>query len=504
MPDNLDCRGAGILLPVFSLPSPYGIGTLGKNAYDFIDFLKASGQMYWQVLPVGPTSYGDSPYQSFSAFAGNPYFIDIKLLEEEGLLAKGDAEKYDWGGDANYIDYAKIYESRFKVLGAAFRHGAKSSGYENFCEKNAYWLDDYSFFMALKCYFGGCEWLRWPEDIRRREPAGIHKYMGLLADEIDFWKFCQYKFYEEWYGLKDYANSKGIKIIGDIPIYVALDSADVWCHTDQFQLDADLRPVKVAGVPPDLFSATGQLWGNPIYDWGVMEKDGFSWWKSRMRLSAEIYDVVRIDHFIGIVKYYSIPAGDKTAENGEWVCGPGQKLTDAINSVLGSSSIIAEDLGVAIPEVKKLLKSCGYPGMKIIQNAFDGNPDNDHLPYNFERNMVVYGGTHDNETLAGAFNRKSGKELKLVFDYLNVSSEKDIPWAVIRTANGSVANTVIFQMQDILELPNTARINIPSTIGKNWRWRMTGGELTPELSKKLYELEKTYGRLPRHGRAAVK
>lgn len=501
MPDNnVGWREAGILLPVFSLPSPYGIGTLGASAYAFVDFLEAAGQMYWQVLPVGPTSYGDSPYQSFSAFAGNPYFIDFGMLTDEGLISKKDAENYSWGNNPQYIDYAKIYESRFKVLHKAFKNSSETADYLAFCKENAYWLEDYSFFMALKFYFGGHEWLLWPNDIRRREPESVFKYKNLLSEEINFWKFCQYKFFEGWHQLKVYANSKGIKIIGDMPIYVALDSADVWCHTDQFQLDKDLKPIKVAGVPPDSFSSTGQLWGNPIYDWGTMEENGFSWWKSRIALSAAIYDVIRIDHFIGIAKYYSIPAYDKTAENGQWINGPGKKLTDAINSVLGNSSIIAEDLGVSIPKVKKLLKSCGYPGMKIIQNAFDGNPKNEHLPYNFERNMVVYGGTHDNETLAGVFGSKKCKELKFAFDYLNVRRKKDIPWAIIRIANESVANTVIFQIQDILGLPNTARMNVPSTIGNNWRWRLAGNELTPEISGKLYDMERIYGRLPVMGK----
>lgn len=490
------CRGAGILLPVFSLPSPYGIGTLGAQAYAFIDFLKAAGQQYWQVLPVGPTSFGDSPYQSFSAFAGNPYFIDFEILAREGLISKNYAESFDWGDDPKYVDYAKIYNSRFKVLHTAFENSHESAKYREFCKKNADWLENYSFFMALKDNFGGHEWLLWPEDIRTRQPKAVLKYQDMLKDEINFWKFCQFKFFEQWSKLKNYANSNGIKIIGDIPIYVAMDSADVWCNTDQFQLDKDLKPVKVSGVPPDAFSSTGQLWGNPVYDWDAMEKNKFSWWKRRMAFSADIYDVIRIDHFIGIVKYYAIPAGDKTAENGQWLKGPAKKLTDAIDSVIGDSSIIAEDLGVAVPGVKQLLRSSGYPGMKIIQHAFDGNPENEHLPYNYERNMVIYGGTHDNETLVGLLENKKCKELKFALDYLHVKKIKDIPWAIIRAANQSVANTVIFQIQDILGLPNSARMNLPSTIGNNWRWRLTGNELTPKIAKKLYRLEKIYGRLP--------
>jgi 4-alpha-glucanotransferase len=489
-------RGAGILLPVFSLPSDYGIGTLGAPAYEFINFLKAAGQKYWQVLPVGPTSYGDSPYQSFSAFAGNPYFIDFDVLVDEGLLTKEDVSAFDWGEEPSKVDYPKLFQSRFCVLQIAFQKSThlKTQAYKTFCKRNAYWLQDYSLYMALKFHFENQEWLKWPEDIRFRNPEAVHRYEKELKEQIDFWKFCQFKFFEQWEKVKKYANKNGIQIIGDIPIYVALDSADVWTNAGLFQLDENRHPVKVAGVPPDAFSETGQMWGNPLYDWQAMEKDSFLWWKRRMEFSARLYDVIRIDHFIGVVQYYAIPAGDVTAENGQWQVGPGQKLIDAINQSIGKSKIIAEDLGIAVPKVKKLLKKNGYPGMKIIQFAFDGNPENEHLPYHYSSNLVAYGGTHDNDTLVGFYESKKRKELRLIKDYLNVKHKKEIPWAVIRTLYQSSADTVLFQAQDILELPNSARMNFPSTIGNNWQWRLTQGQLTNKIAKKLSCLAQIYGR----------
>lgn len=492
-------RGAGILLPITSLPSCYGIGTLGKPAFEFINFLKSAGQKYWQVLPVGPTSYGDSPYQSFSAFAGNPYFIDFDILIAEGLLTKEEVSAFDWGTDPENVDYAKQFQSRFPILRKAFRRSKHSDKeeYKIFCEKNAFWLPNYSLYMALKFYFDNHEWLLWPEDIRFYKPQAVQHYEEKLKEEIDFWKFCQFKFFEQWEALKNYANENGIQIIGDIPIYVALDSADVWASADLFQLDENRHPTKVAGVPPDAFSTTGQLWGNPLYNWQVMEQDGFAWWKRRMEFSAKLYDVIRIDHFIGVVQYYAIPAGDDTAENGSWQEGPGKKLTDAINQAIGDAKVIAEDLGVAVPKVTKLLQKNGYPGMKIIQFAFDGNPENWHLPYLYTANMVVYGGTHDNDTLVGFYQSRKRKELKFIMDYLNVKHKKEIPWAIVRTLYQSTADTVIFQVQDVLELPNSARINVPSTIGTNWLWRMTEGqmeELQTKVSKKLRRLTQLYGR----------
>ena len=399
-------RGAGILMPVSSLPSPYGIGTFGSAAYEFVDFLKKARQKYWQVLPVGPTSYGNSPYQSFSAFAGNPYFIDLDTLVKEGLLTQDEINACYWGDNPTQVAYDAVFWYRFPLLKKAYARSEyrEEQGYEKFCMDSWFWLNDYAFYMALKFHFDNKEWLAWPEDIRFRKKEAVESYREELKDEIDFWKFLQYKFYQQWGKLRAYANEQGISIIGDIPIYVALDSADVWTHPELFLLDEEnLTPLKVAGVPPDAFSETGQLWGNPLYRWDVQEKTDFAWWKERMKASTRLYDVVRIDHFIGVTQYYAIPAGSEDGKTGEWLKGPGKKLTDAINMVIGDTKIIAEDLGIFVPEVKELLEETGYPGMKIIEFAFSGDRFNEHLPHMYSPNSVVYGGTHDNETLVGYF-----------------------------------------------------------------------------------------------------
>ncbi len=489
-------RGAGILLAISSLPSDYGIGTFGVQSFKFIDFLKDAGQKYWQVLPIGPTSFGDSPYQAFSAFAGNPYFIDLDILIDEALLTLDEVKSCDWGDSAVKVDYAKIFHSRFQVLNLAFNRSKhiNNKEYWAFCNENAYWLNDYSLYMALKFKFDNKSWLFWPIDIRFYEAKAVKTYSEQLEKEIDFWKFCQFKFYEQWNKVKQYANENGVKIIGDIPIYVALDSADVWAHSALFQLDAERRPVRVAGVPPDAFSKDGQLWGNPIYDWDAMERSGFDWWKKRMEFSAKIYDIIRIDHFIGVVQYFAVPAGEPTAVNGSWQTGPGHKLTDAIDSSIGDVQVIAEDLGISVPKVKKLLKKTAYPCMRVLQFAFDGNPENEHLPCNYTSNMVVYGGTHDNETLMGHFAEMKTKNTQYAKEYLNVKRGKDIPKAILRAAYASVANTVIFQAQDILFLPNSARMNFPSTIGTNWRWRLKKDQLMDELAQNLNHLAQVYGR----------
>ena len=489
-------RSAGVLLPVASLPSPFGIGTFGKAAYRFVDFLQAAGQHYWQVLPLGPTSYGDSPYQSFSAFAGNPYFIDLETLIQEGLLTWEEACAPDWGSDPADIDYAKIYQNRFTVLRKAFARSKHkdTEAYRDFCSENADWLEDYSFYMSVKMHFDAHSWLEWPEDIRTCQPQAVSRYRTLLRDEMAFWKFCQYKFFEQWFRLKAYANTRGIQIIGDIPIYVSLDSADVWRNPSLFQLDEKRLPTAVAGVPPDNFSATGQLWGNPLYDWEAMEKDGFAWWKRRMQCSAQIYDVVRIDHFIGIGRYYAIPYDDATAENGIWRQGPGQKLINAISAVMGDSKIIAEDLGCLVPEVEALRDNAGYPGMKILEFAFDSGSGNPNLPCHYTSNCVVYGGTHDNETLVGFFAHQPRQVIHFACDYLHTRKRKKLPAACIRAAYASVADTAVIQMQDWLGLGNEARINFPSTIGGNWRWRLLPGQLTEALSARMRDLCDLYAR----------
>ncbi|WP_195985221.1 4-alpha-glucanotransferase [Clostridium sp. D33t1_170424_F3] len=489
-------RGAGILLPVSSLPSPYGIGTLGRDVFAFVDFLTAAGQTYWQVLPVGPTSFGDSPYQSFSAFAGNPYFIDLDTLVEEGLLEKREVSGYSWGTAPDDVDYERLFRFRFPLLRQAFRRSRHqgTEAYRRFCEEQKNWLGDYSLFMALKERFDNQEWLCWPEELRLRQPEAIAHWEAELAEERAFWSFCQYKFFEQWNRVKAYANEKGVQIIGDIPIYVALDSADVWVHGGLFQLDELRRPVSVAGVPPDAFSTTGQLWGNPLYDWDAMEQTDFTWWKERMAHSAKLYDVIRVDHFIGVVRYYAIPYGSETAATGEWREGPGAKLVKAIDSAVGQSKVIAEDLGVVVPQVRKVLKQAGYPSMKIIQFGFDSDARNEHLPHNYTQNMVVYGGTHDNETLAGRYNNMKPADARYAMKYLQVRRRNDIPKAVVIAGYASVANTVLFQMQDLLFLPNSARMNFPSTLGGNWRWRLRREQLKDELASWLKELTELYGR----------
>ena len=495
----MDKRAAGILMPITSLPSEYGIGCFSKSAYDFVDWLKEAGQSYWQILPLGPTSYGDSPYQSFSTFAGNPYFISLKALVEEGVLTKEDCEKVNWGKRADSVDYEKIYKGRYKLLRKAYENSniSENQDYQRFVAENNWWLSDYALFMAVKDQFGGVEWTKWAEDIRLRWENAMDYYRRELYFDIEFQQYMQFKFYEQWMKLKKYANEKGIQIIGDIPIYVALDSADVWTHPELFLLDEEnLTPLKVAGVPPDAFSETGQLWGNPLYRWDVQEKTDFAWWKERMKASARLYDVVRIDHFIGVTQYYAIPAGSEDGKTGEWLKGPGKKLTDAINMVIGDTKIIAEDLGIFVPEVKELLEETGYPGMKIIEFAFSGDRFNEHLPHMYSPNSVVYGGTHDNETLVGYFKPEERQwwELQYIADYMGVSHQHEVVDKVLKTAYASVASVVIFQAQDILKLDNWARMNTPGTVGNNWRWRMKPDELNQDHINHLSWLVDTFGR----------
>ncbi|MBP3414218.1 MAG: 4-alpha-glucanotransferase [Clostridia bacterium] len=489
-------RAAGILLPISSLPSNYGIGTLGAAAYNFIDFLKASGQSYWQILPVGATSYGDSPYQSFSAFAGNPYYIDLDMLKEEGLISQKDINSYKWGSDPHKVDYPTMFYNRFKLLKTAFEAWDRNDeAYALFCDENADWLDDYSMYMAIKFHNGQRSWLEWDDDIRTRQPEALEKYRGLLKEDILFWSFLQYKFFAQWEKLREYAHANSVEIIGDIPIYVAMDSADTWANGRQFMLDEDMRPLKVAGVPPDCFSADGQLWGNPLYRWDVMEADGFGWWKRRISFSSKIYDVIRIDHFIGITRYYSIDAGSETAKVGEWLDGPGMKLIAAIDEARGRTKIIAEDLGLVVPAVRAVQKKAGYPGMKVLQFAFGDDATNHFLPHNHTENFIVYTGTHDNDTTAGYIQTMRRRELAFTKSYLGVKRRRDITAALVRAAYMSVAHTAIIPIQDILELGSQARINTPSTVGGNWEWRLDGAVLTEKLSKQLLALAQTYGRV---------
>lgn len=489
-------RGAGILLSITSLPSPYGIGTMGKEAYGFVDLLADLRQRYWQVLPIGPTSFGDSPYQSFSAFAGNPYLIDLDLLAEEGLLIRQEVRELEWGEDEQKVDYGLLFQNRFKILHQAFgRFDSTNMAFQEFCQRQVDWLEDYSLFMALKIHFDNREWQSWDEPIRNRQPQALAEYREILAEQMLFWKFLQYLFFGQWERLKKYANSRGILIIGDIPLYVSLDSADVWADRKQFLLLEDGSPPEVAGCPPDAFSDDGQKWGNPLYRWNDMEQEGFLWWRKRMEANAGLFDIIRIDHFIGIVRYYSIPATDQTARNGRWNKGPGKKLTDMIETALGPGRMIAEDLGVAIPAVRKLIKKINWPGMNVLLFAFDGNTANEHLPHTFEDgNRVLYTGTHDNETIVGYFRGKTKYELAFLYEYLNIHSKKEIPDAILRQAYASTADVVIIQMQDLLQLDNEARMNLPSTLGINWKWRVWQNALEEDRCNFIRTLTTIYHR----------
>lgn len=518
MSDTKFERNAGILMPVSSLPSPYGIGTFGRDAYDFVTFVKECNHKYWQVLPLGPTTYGDSPYQSYSAFAGNPYFVDLDMLIEAGFLLKSEVISRDWGdgivpvnvseddavngrfgtyrdgniGDERYVSYEKIYNNRFDILRIAYNRFKAACAeskktlakglplykqFDNFVKDNVDWLEDYALFMALKSHFNNVSWGEWETDIKFRKPEAMSRYEEQLSDDIGYWKFIQFEFYLQWNALKQYANSNDIEIIGDIPIYMGYDSVDVWANQGEFQLDENLTPIKVAGVPPDAFSDAGQKWGNPLYDYDKMEANGFSWWRKRMAASAKLYDVIRIDHFIGIVKYYTIPADMPDARQGEYRHGPGQKLLDVINESIGDKKIIAEDLGVEVPEVAKILKENGYPGMKVLEFAFGGDRKNPHLPYNYTQNLVCYGGTHDNETLLGFFEDRGDWELGYAYDYLDTRDKGRMVDQVFRAAYSSVAVLTVFAVQDILKLGNWARMNLPSSMGNNWKWRMQKGQL---------------------------
>ncbi len=466
-------RTCGILMPIFSLPSKYGIGTLGKEAQRFVDFLAKSGQSYWQILPLNPTNYGDSPYQSFSSFAGNPYFIDIEDLIEEGLLDKKTADSFDFGSDPERIDYGKLYDNRLKLLRLAFENFKANDGYIAFINENYHWLEDYSLFMAIKNAHTDAPWQKWEKALRFRDAAALQRAKSDYAADIAFYKFIQYIFAKQWERLKNYANKNGIKIIGDIPIYVALDSADVWANPQQFLLDENLNPTVVAGCPPDAFSDEGQLWGNPIYNWKLMKRDGYGWWKKYLGHALSRYDVTRIDHFRGFESYYTIPFGDQNAKNGKWVKGPDIDLFNAFKTEFGDAlPIIAEDLGYLTPEVLKMLKATGFPGMKVLQFAFDESLKSAYLPHNFNNNCVVYTGTHDNDTIIGWTESADDVEVKLAKRYLNCNSADGFNWAMMRAALMSVADTCILMMPDIIGLGSEARINTPSTLGDNWQWRI--------------------------------
>lgn len=495
-------RSAGILLSVTSLPGRYGIGCFSKSAYDFVDWLREAGQTCWQILPLGPTSYGDSPYQSFSTFAGNPYFISLEELTEEGVLTKKECQSADFGKRADDIDYEKIYKNRYPLLHKAYERSriSEDPDYVCFAEENRWWLADYALFMAVKERFGGAPWTEWAEDIRLRRDYAMDYYRRELYFDIEFQQYLQYKFFSQWKKLKAYANEKGIQIIGDIPIYVAMDSADAWAHPELFQLDERNMPVAVAGCPPDGFSATGQLWGNPLYRWEYHKSTGYDWWMSRMWFCFQMYDVVRIDHFRGFDEYYSIPYGEETAVNGHWEKGPGIDLFRCMEQRLGKHQVIAEDLGYVTDSVRKMVQESGFPGMKVLEFAFDSRDSgsaSDYLPHNYAENSAAYTGTHDNETIAGWFRSITDEERQMARDYLcdQHTPAEELYKSFIALVMRSRSDLCIIPMQDYLGLDNQSRMNQPSTLGKNWKWRLVKGELSDELKEEILAITRRYGRM---------
>ena len=483
-------------MPIFSLPSPYGIGTLGQASREFVDFLHASGQKYWQMLPVGPVSYGDSPYQSFSSYAGNPYYVDLDILIDDGLLTKEEVSSVDFGDDPEKVDYGKLYENRFVLLKKAAERGIPrdKKALAAFAEEKA-WLSDYALFMALKQHFDTRPWLEWPdEDIRLHKPEACAKWRRELSEDVEMYEYIQFLFYRQWAEFKAYANDARISIIGDLPIYVALDSADVWAEPDWFQLDEKNFPIEVASVPPDLFSEDGQLWGNPLYDWDAMKEDGFGWWIRRVAGAGELFDRIRIDHFRGIESYYAVPYGTASARDGHWVKGPSSELVDTLKERFPKLDFIAEDLGYATPEVKKMLEDSGFPGMKLLECAFDAMNNTAFLPHNFITNCICYTGTHDNHTLAGWLNIADEEELYNAKEYFGLNEEEGYARGMIRGGMSSVAGLFVAQMQDWLELGDEARINTPGIPAGNWIWRMKPGAATEKLAEEILNMTRLYDR----------
>lgn len=492
-------RKSGVLMHISSLPSKYGIGTLGEEAYKFVDFLKDSGQGFWQILPIGPTSFGDSPYQSPSTYAGNPYFIDFELLMHDGLLDRSDYEIYDWGKNEEKVDFNALFQSRDKVLKKAYGNGFErdKNEVEKFKKENQYWILEYGLFMAIKKHFGLKSFIQWDMHIRRGEKEELEKYREILKDDIDFYIYVQYLFFKQWKNLKEYANKNGVEIIGDIPIYVAEDSVDVWDNKEIFCVDNEFNPIEVAGCPPDAFSEDGQLWGNPLYNWEALKKQDFRWWINRIRYASSIYDVIRIDHFRAFSSYYGIPKGEKTAKNGSWKKAYGEELFKKVKKEIPNVRIIAEDLGILSQDVYELMDKVGFPGMKVLLFAFNSSGDSDYIPYKIESNSVAYIGTHDNDTYMGWVDKADKKDLNFAKKYMNLTEEEGYNWGVIRTLLETKAEISMIQIQDILGLGNEARMNKPSTLGTNWLWRVKKDELTKEISSRLYEITKIFGRIPK-------
>lgn len=492
-------RRSGVLMPISALPSLYGIGTMGNTAKKFVDFLKKSGQSYWQILPICPTGFGNSPYQSFSSFAGNPYFIDLEYLCKENLLKKKECESLNWGSCSEKIDYGALYDSRYVLFQKAQERFEQNvpEDFELFCNENAQWLEDFALFMALKDENDGKPWYLWEDVFKYRDYNALHTFKNNRESSIRFYKMLQYFFYKQWRDLKHYANSNGIQMIGDVPIYVARDSVDVWTNPGQFYLDENLNPIEVAGCPPDAFTEDGQLWGNPLFRWDVMKNDGYHWWTKRIEATVKLYDVIRIDHFRGFDSYYAIPAMDETARNGYWKQGPGMDLFWNLEQKLGKLPIIAEDLGFLTDSVRKLLWDSGFPGMKVLQFAFGSRDGSDYLPHNYPNHCVAYCGTHDNDTNMGWIKTTAKEQQKFAKEYLNLTKEEGYSWGMMRGIWASAADMVIVTMQDLLEIGSEGRLNEPSTLGENWTWRMKAKAIDARLTSRLYKYTQMYGRLNR-------
>ncbi len=487
-------RGSGILMHITSLPGPYGVGTLGEQAFAFVDFLKKAGQTHWQLLPLNPTGYGDSPYQSCADFAGNPYLIDLEQLVQAGLLTKQELARISWNDREDRVDFGRLYANRLAVLRKAYARFTERSALDAWCRENGDWLPDYSLFMALKDKFGGAPWYAWEDGLKRREPEAVWNARRELADQIRFYCFIQYLFDNQWSALRRYAGEQGIKIIGDVPIYVPLDSVEVWCSPELFQLDESLTPTAVAGCPPDAFSDDGQLWGNPLYRWDRMAGTGYHWWIRRMGAAGKRFDVVRLDHFRAFEAYWSVPYGDSTAKNGRWMKGPGLPLLMAIKKALPKLELIAEDLGFLTREVLDLRDASGFPGMKVLQFAFDPREPSDYLPHNYIQNTVCYTGTHDNMTTRQWFESLPEDALTYAKAYMGLCNGENLVYGMIRIALASVSRLCVIPLQDYLELGGEARMNLPGSLGTNWTWRTEKGSFSDALAEKILKLVRLYGR----------
>ena len=489
-------RHSGILMHITSLPAPYGVGTMGKSALEFIDFLEKAGQTLWQILPLSPTGYGDSPYQSCSTYAGNHYLIDLDALVQDGLLTSEELSGICWGGNAEKVDFGLLYQHRLPVLRKAYSRFTDAEALEAFCRENGDWLPDFTLYMALKDEYQGLPWFSWPDQLKKRNPDALWQTRQNLRDSIRFYSFVQYLFFKQWNALRDYAHKKNVRIIGDVPIYVPMDSVDVWANPELFQLDGDLKPEAVAGVPPDGFTADGQLWGNPLYRWEAHKKEHYGWWLRRLGAAGKLYDIVRLDHFRGFEAYWSVPATDSTARNGHWVEGPNMDFINAVKAGLPQLELLAEDLGYLTPSLLKMRDDSGWPGMKVLEFAFDSKEPSDYLPHTYPENSVCYTGTHDNMTMRQWFETADAEAVEYAKSYMALSEQEGYVWGTIRTACASVSRICVVQLQDYLNLSGAARMNCPGTSdGTNWTWRVQDGLCTDELAEKIYKLTALYGRI---------